>query len=39
MSHQLATRILADYRAGTNYPEWIILQALELTGDLCGRLA
>jgi hypothetical protein len=34
MSHDLATRILADYRSGTDYPEWIINTALELTGDL-----
>lgn len=38
MTYERAMRILDRVRDGVNYPEWLILKALELTGDLNGTL-
>jgi len=38
MTYELAVKILDNVRDGINYPEWLILKALELTGDLNGTL-
>ena len=39
MSYQLALTILDLARDGADIPLSLINAALELTGDLCGRLA
>ena len=39
MSHQLAMTILDLARDGADIPLSLINTALELTGDLCARLA
>lgn len=38
MSHELAMTILDLAREGSDIPLALINRALELTGDLCGRL-
>jgi hypothetical protein len=37
MNYQTAMRILDRVRDGVSYPKWVILKALELTGDIDGH--
>jgi len=37
MTHQMAMKILDKVRDGVHYPQWVILKALELTGDIDGH--
>ena len=37
MTHEMARKILDKVREGVPYPQWVILKALELTGDIDGH--
>ena len=36
MTYEIAIKILDRVREGVHYPQWVILKALELTGDIDG---
>lgn len=36
MNYKTAMRILDRVREGVHYPQWVILKALEITGDIDG---
>ena len=37
MTYEMAMKILDGVRDGVTYPQWLILKALELTGDIDGH--
>ena len=37
MTYAMAIRILDRVREGVHYPQWVILKALQLTGDIDGH--
>jgi hypothetical protein len=37
MTYEMAIKILDQVREGVHYPQWLILKALELTGDIDGH--
>jgi hypothetical protein len=37
MTYETAMKILDRVRDGVHYPQWVILKALELTGDIDGH--